>query len=33
VLSIAALGFVLDRLLIFIRSRIIFWERISGAYA
>ena len=33
VLAIAAIGFVLDRLLIFIRNRIIFWERISGAYA
>jgi len=32
-LAIAAIGFVLDRLLILIRNRIIFWERISGAYA
>ena len=33
VLSIAVIGFVLDRLLVFLRNRIIFWERISGAYA
>jgi NitT/TauT family transport system permease protein len=33
VVSIAAIGFVLDRLLIFVRNRIIFWERISGAHA
>ncbi|MSQ72394.1 MAG: hypothetical protein EXR27_14020 [Betaproteobacteria bacterium] len=33
VLTISIIGFILDRLLIFLRNRIIFWERISGAYA
>ena len=33
VLTIAVIGFLFDRLLISLRNRIIFWERIAGAYA